>query len=548
VAEVKRAFRFAVIGLLLSSAPALAEDDLSTLRIRKLLEELRTDGQVRIGAAFVSSSQLLPEFYARRDFRKAWTNPQAIADLMAAAEQIHREGLDPQDYHLDALRRLRARMENGSAYDAQTGADLDILLTDSLARMAAHLLFGKVDRVELESRWNLQRDIGEADPADAMQRLIDSGQVATEIEHLRPKDEFYERLRAALDRYRKIGATGGWSVVDSGPSLKRGTQDARVGTVRQRLRKTGDVAGDTADEQVFDSTLRQGVIRFQTRHHLTVDGVVGPQTLAAMNVPAATRIDQIRVNLERARWLLQEDLSDFIIVDTAGRELVLFRKDERVWSTRVRVAKPYRRTPEFASAVNRLVLNPAWTVPPSALRDEILSAARQDPGYLTRKNIEVIDSKGSIVATESIDWAGGSRANSRYQLRQKPGPDNALGRIKFDFPNPHLVYLHAAPDRDLFRHSKHSFSSGSIRVENPRDLAVRLMEGDERWPPEALEQAVDSGSTQIVRLRAPFTVLLLYRTVAVDENGTVSFRPDIFRRDEAVLGELNSRFRHPNSD
>jgi murein L,D-transpeptidase YcbB/YkuD len=543
VAEVKRALRFAVIGLFLSSAAALAEDDRSPVRIRTLVEQLRTDGQVRIGTASVSSTRILPEFYGRRDFRNAWERPQVVAEFTEALADVHRDGLDPQDYHLAELQQRRTQGQKGHAQKAEASADLDFLLTDALARLVAHLLSGKVDPVALESNWNLMRNIGDADPADMLQRLLNSEQIASELQRLRPSTDSYQRLRAALADYRKIRNQGGWPDVADGPSLKRGMRDPRVGVVRQRLQITGDVAGNPPDHDLFDKALRRGVIRFQKRHRLTADGVVGPQTRAAMNVPVKERIGQIRVNLERARWLPRTDPGDFIMVDTASSELTLLRKNEPVWNTDVRIGKQCRRTPVLTAAMNRLVLNPAWTVPPSALRETMWSAARRDPAYLADKKLEVIDANGNIVPTESLDGPAFSAHNPRFQLRQKPGADNALGRIKFDFPNPHDVYLHDTPNADLFQHSTQSFSSGCIRVENPLGLATRLMEDDNSWSAEALEQAIDSESTQIVRLGTPFPVLVLYRTVSVNENGTVTFQPDVEQRDAAVLRKLNSRFR-----
>jgi murein L,D-transpeptidase YcbB/YkuD len=320
-------------------------------------------------------------------------------------------------------------------------------------------------------------------------------------------------------------------------------RDARVAALRRRLAVGGDLVGAPAgDETLFDEALEQAVYRFQARHGLDVDGVVGAQTLAALNVSVASRIDQIRVNLERARWVFQDISKDYVLVDIAGFQAEMVKDARQVWASKVQVGKPYRKTPVFKASMTYLVLNPTWTVPPTILAKDILPRVRRDPGYLKRKRIRVVDRKGRIIDPKGLDWSRYTGRNFPYFLRQDPGPDNALGRIKFMFPNKHLVYLHDTPHKELFRRSERAFSSGCIRIERPFALAELLLDDPRKWSREQILAAIDSNKTRTVFLPEPIKVLLLYWTVDVDEQGRVWFRKDLYGRDRKVLAALEGEF------
>jgi L,D-transpeptidase YcbB len=270
---------------------------------------------------------------------------------------------------------------------------------------------------------------------------------------------------------------------------------------------------------------------------------VGRATRAALNVPVECRIDAIRVNLERARWVLRVPLRDLVLVDIAGFHLHLYRGGRSVWTTRVVVGRAFRKTPVFRSKIRTLVLNPTWTVPEVILEKDILPAARRDPGFVARRRLRVIDRAGREVDPASVDWSRYRSARELpYQLRQAPGPGNPLGRIKFLFPNEHAVYLHDTPDRTLFAKAERAASSGCIRVEEPLELAVRLLADPERWSREALEREIATGRTETVRLGTPLPVVLMYWTVDFEEDGSVVFRRDLYGRDARVLEGLEAEF------
>jgi len=238
--------------------------------------------------------------------------------------------------------------------------------------------------------------------------------------------------------------------------------------------------------------------------------------------------------------------AEFLIVDIAGFRLFLIRNDEIVWRTRVQVGTPYRMTPVFRDDIKYLVFNPTWTIPPGILAKDILPAVKKDPGYLARRRIRVLDRNGKPVDEKAIDWSRYSGRGFPYILRQDPGPNNALGRVKFIFPNEHFVYLHDTPSKGLFDRSDRTFSSGCIRVEKPFELARILLADDKKWSPEAIAGLVESAETKTVFLPEPMPILLMYWTVAVREDGTIGFKRDVYGRDGAVLAGLEEEFKGPS--
>jgi L,D-transpeptidase YcbB len=450
------------------------------------------------------------------------------------------EGLDPEDYHAASIRAARGALTDIERLPADERAQLDILLTDSVIRLGYHLRFGKVDPVALDPNWNESRDLMGEDPVTTIQNAIDSRSLREFADEAIPRAFLYGRFKRALAEYRALAAAGGWPTVPSGPTLKAGAADQRVPTVAQRLAVTADLSRDVAAAATAEyvAPIVAGVQSFQRRHGLAADGVIGPATLTALNVPIEVRIDQIRANLERARWVLYDPDRDYLVVNIAGFQVYLVRRDEIVWRSRVQVGRPYRQTPVFRAELTYLVVNPTWTVPSTILREDILPAVRKDPGYLARRNIDVLDNARQPVDATSVDWTSRSFP---YQLVQRPGPDNALGRIKLMFPNEHSVYLHDTPSRDLFERDSRAFSSGCIRVENPLELAEMLL--GSAWPRERLDALVGAGKTQTMLLDEPLPVMLLYWTAEVDAAGRITFYPDVYGRDPAVVAALSQIFR-----
>jgi murein L,D-transpeptidase YcbB/YkuD len=509
--------------------------------IRERVDLERDTGQLRIGGREVVSRVNLPAIYDERGFEPLWHDPARVDELIGLIEDSYADGLLPVDYHLTALLRLQqAVLVDPSPGNA---ADLDILATDAFMLLLYHLYFGKVDPKAVAPTWNFPaRRIDGRSAATFVTEAIASGRLREALDAVRPQHWMYEHGRGALAAYRRIAANGGWPTVPQGETLKPGMTDPRVAALRRRLEVTGDLVGEPSDSWFYDEVLADAVRSFQERHLLTPDAAVGKATLAELNVPVADRIRQIRVNLERGRQILHEiGDDDLVIVDIAGYE-VRYVHDRRVtWSSRVVVGQPYRQTPIFQAQIEYVVFNPTWTVPPGILQKDILPAVRKDPGYLAKRGLKIVDRNGRAVDPSGIDWHRYTGNSFPWFVRQEPGPENALGRVKIMFPNPHLVYLHDTPSRSLFEKDDRAFSSGCIRVQRPFEL-VELLLADPAWDQAALDAAVASGETRTVRLARPVRVLLIYWTVDEDDAGRIVFKRDIYDRDPALARALDARF------
>jgi murein L,D-transpeptidase YcbB/YkuD len=341
-------------------------------------------------------------------------------------------------------------------------------------------------------------------------------------------------LEAALARYQGIADAGGWPSLGEGPALKPGMVDPGVPVLRARLAATGDLPpGSIGDGESFGTALELAVRRFQERHGLVVDGVVGPVTRAALNVPAPARAATLARNLARLARRPPWPRERFVLVQVPAFAVAAVEDGRPVLVMRAIVGRTTRQTPELRSRIGEIELNPFWTVPPRIARLDIVPKQRRDAGYLAARGIRVFagwERGAPEVDPDSIDWTAPPPA---VKLRQDPGPENALGRVKFLFPNSHHVFLHDTPKRALFERLPRTFSSGCVRIERPFAFAEWLLRDDPAWPPRRIAQVVDSGETKRVRLRAPVPIVLAYFTAWVDGDGRVNFRDDVYERDGA---------------
>lgn len=360
---------------------------------------------------------------------------------------------------------------------------------------------------------------------------------------------YQQDLETALAIYGAIAERGGWPSFAAGESLRLGDSDSRVPILRRVLAATGDLpardqsgfasvkaglveGGDSARTDQFDPLLDRAVRAFQDRHGLEVDGVVGPRTRAALNVGVDRRIAQIRANLERVRSLATPE-ARYVLVNAGGQTVTLIEDGAAVLSMRAIVGLPSRQTPDLSSRITTIEFNPFWNVPDRIALLDILPKVKRDPGYLAERKIRVFsgwNDQERILDPDAIDWSRLGQGNLPYRLRQDPGPRNALGRIKFTFPNRHGVFMHDTPDRHLFDRPMRNFSSGCIRIEQPVELATALLAADQRWTRSEIEAAIDTGETRKVELREPVPIHLVYVTVWLDRLGRVQLRDDVYGR------------------
>ncbi len=380
--------------------------------------------------------------------------------------------------------------------------------------------------------------LSSGNPDPISERTAREDQIENVLEEPSPFHPGYLRLKEALAGYRNVAQEGGWPKVPEGPNMKKGQKGERIRLLRRRLHISGEIDGlKTDDEDFYSDDLEEAVRKFQRRHGLEPDGVVGPSTLAALNFTVEERIRQIEVNLERWQWLPQDLGERHIIVNVADYKLEVIEAGRRVMEMRVVVGKRYWHTPVFSAIMTHIVLNPYWTVPPRIAEKEIVPKILQEPGYLLEQSIRIFEGWGfgkPEIEGNRIDWARISGSHIQYKFRQDPGPKNPLGRIKFVFPNRFNVYLHDTPFPELFDRRKRALSHGCIRIEKPVELAEYILRGNPAWTREKIVSAMKGDSNRIVRLPEGIPVYVLYWTAWVDEDGLVEFRDDIYGRDHRL--------------
>ena len=524
--------------LLLCITPAAASEDPGQLFVQQRLEQLHFGEERKIGGETIYAAGLLLDLYRKNRFQPLWTDRRNLTQLLTAIAGSAEEGLIPDDYHLQAISRYGHELE--TAPSRAKLLEYDLLLSDALMLLAQHKRHGKVNPREVEERLNLDSPAPRPSLMDTFLTALRTATVRKALDELEPAHPAYASLKRALSRYRKIAGSGGWQPVPPGPSLKPGMRHERVQALRARLAVTGDLTWESAHPLFYDEVLAGAVRAFQTRHHLEADGIAGKATLAAMNIPVADRISQIRVNLERARWVMHDMPAANIVIDIAGFNLQYYHQGRLVWKTRVMVGEPFNQTPVFRSAITYLVLNPTWTIPPDILKNETVPRILTEKGYLAKQKLRVLTSSGEEINPATVPWGQYLSKRLPYTLRQDAGPDNSLGLIKFIFPNPYHVYLHDTPSKSLFDKAQRAFSHGCIRVQNPLDLGKMLIANDPANPTTAarFDQVLASGKTSTIFLKKPLPIFLMYLT-ANAENGQVRFMPDLYQRDQGILDALN---------
>jgi murein L,D-transpeptidase YcbB/YkuD len=467
----------------------------------------------------------LERFYGTRDYAPAWTGEAAVQalDLLGKAEE---HGLASTDYD---PRALAARMRAPAADET---AAQDAAITLALLRYLADLHAGRI-----------RSDFAAppvADPVRLLQQALADRNLASSVEAAEPRLAVYQRLKATLAEYRKLALQPSTPVpaVSSSRALEAGATYAGARELGARLALLGDLAPEAgAQSDIYSPELAQAVKRFQDRHGLDADGKLGRQTLAALNVPLASRVRQIELSLERLRWLPDLSGGPFIAVNLPSFRLWAFKAagTAPVLATRVIVGKAVRtQTPLFIGTLRYIEFNPYWNVPPSILRDEIVPALLRDANYLVKNDMEVVGPGAQTVDAATL---AALRAG-KLRVRQRPGPQNALGGIKFGLPNTMNIYLHSTPARALFARSRRDFSHGCIRVEDTVALANFVLGDQAGWAPDAVAAAMAPGPNRTVQLKAPMPVVIFYATAIVDVDGRLLFPDDVYRLDGALERSL----------
>lgn len=487
--------------------------------------------------------KLTRTFYDRREFVPAWIEGRLptrhVNALLRAIHGADGDGLSPDLY---SARLLDQRMTEASAgflikkgFDLEEAGAMDVWLTWLYMSFASDLADGIADLARADPSWKIVRT--RFDPLSHLQQALADDHVAESLLQLVPTTPDYLALQRVLRDYREQAARGGWPRLPANVRLKPKQSSPVVASLAARLAASGDFTGSKSSSTIYGSELQEAVKRFQRRHGLTDDGVVGPALIAELNVPIETRINQIELNMERWRWLPRDLGNPYILVNIPEMRLDVWDHGSNPLSMRVVVGKTDTPTPIFNDRMTYIVFAPFWNVPDDIAQKETLPSALNDPGFLARTNMEVVDISGRAVSARDIDLA----SPEKYRFRQRPGTSNALGLVKFMFPNQFNVYLHDTPEDSLFSRASRSFSHGCVRVEEPEKLAEYVLRDQPEWTSDRISEAMHAAEERVVKLKTAIPVYLGYWTARVTPDGVVQFRQDVYGIDRRQEARLASR-------
>ncbi|MCB0790526.1 MAG: L,D-transpeptidase family protein [Flavobacteriales bacterium] len=479
---------------------------------------------ITLSPEYRQDSAEIQAFYARRDGQYAWF----VRDTLSTAAMSFLNLVLVQDSTIglstghDAIHELVTRILDRTDTIPLTDrfiAHVELSLTAQFFLFADREYNGYVQRDLRDLDWFIPRRKKD------LQQLVDSLAAGRmDLSPIEPRVPQYRRLKKALSRYYKLTWLDTLAPVDLGDvrKLVPGDHHRAIPGIRIRLHAFGDLdpsAGDTLD--VLDSALVAGTLRYQARHGLDVDGVIGKGFIEQINVPIADRVRTILMNMERLRWMPADGAPDRIEVNIPEFRMHVIAGDTTTWSMNVVVGAQATSTVIFSDSLSRIVFSPYWSVPSSIVRNEILPAMRRDPNYLAKKGMEIVGGSSSLPV-----------------VRQRPGPSNALGLVKFLFPNSYNIYFHDTPSKGAFARETRAVSHGCIRLSEPKRLAEYLLRGDTTWTPNKIEAAMHKGRETTVVLPKKVPVLIGYFTAWVDEKGALNFRNDVYRHDEQLAEEL----------
>ncbi|MCC7179697.1 MAG: L,D-transpeptidase family protein [Acidobacteria bacterium] len=514
------------------------------------------EGDAALGIRTVVERRQLESLYGVAEPAFLWVDEtgqpsQAAREALAWLADAASEGLDPDDYAAPEIERVARGHEGEGVPEVTMLARFDARLSLGLLRYWRDLHLGRVDPRAVGFRMNAPTD--DHDFAAMLREALVANRLGGATEELRPPLALYRGLVAALAMYRRLAAADAHPLTLAVPrvSVKPGAPFDAVGPLVERLRLLGDLPAEApapVDTAVYDGAVVEGVKRFQARHGLEPDGVLGRSTVAALNVPLDQRVAQLELALERLRWLPHLRADGFLAVN-----IPMFRlwgwgavppDGMPAFDMAVIVGKALNtQTPVFVEEMRHIIFRPYWNVPRSILRGEVLPAMARDPKYLARNDMEIVAGESDEARRVAADEEGvAGLRDGRYRVRQRPGPKNSLGLVKFVFPNDENVYMHGTPAVSLFGRPRRDFSHGCIRVEDPVKLAEWMLRDQPEWTRERILEAMNGDRSVQVKLTRPVQVVLFYLTaVAMPGTGDVRFADDIYGHDRRLARALADR-------
>jgi L,D-transpeptidase YcbB len=472
--------------------------------------------------------------YLKQNGSIYWANTGRMTPFLQRLQRAEYDGLNPQDYPVDALTQLRDGLDEN---DAHAAAESELYYSAFFIAYAADLKIGRVTPNKVDP--NLFRNSKTINALGVLTELKKQRDPAKFLAAFEPKNRHYQGLKRMLKAYTTAIEEGiNWPVIDQGSVLKPGQSDARVPKVRELLSLTGDYTGPESNSAGYDPTLAAAVMKFQTRHGLEAKGLFGKQTVVAMNTPPEERRKQIILNMERWRWMPDDLGAEHFMVNIASYELQWVKDGHDADRMNVVVGAVATQTPEFSDELEYVELNPTWTVPYAIATTEMLPKLKADP-YHYADEFEVFVN-GKVADWGSVNWGNYGGGSFPFTFRQKPGPKNALGKVKFMLPNPHNVYLHDTPAKDKFANSTRAFSHGCIRLSDPIGLAYKLLGEKNGMSPQQIDEIWASGETTKVTLPRKIPIHIVYATAFASDNG-IEFRTDVYGRDKKLYAALFGR-------
>jgi murein L,D-transpeptidase YcbB/YkuD len=480
-------------------------------------------------------SELLHNFYGKRHFSYVWLNQYGLTPRVDMLVNMNRENFKSQELSSDSLFHLYHHILLDSAEHRTTNRlrALELKITSEFFAFADEEWSGNNEKLLQQSEWFIPKKT--LDYEAILDTLLENHSKPFNV----PVYRQYELLKSYLRQYRKIELDGGWPLVTLDANiLKSGDTTPVVRMIKKRLSVTGDyTAADSSD--IFNAELTEGIKNFQRRCGIPEDGKIDQKVVDEMNIPVHQKIEQMIINIERCKWVPVALEGDYLIVNLPEFRMHAYEGNQYLWNMNVVIGKATDKTVIFTGNLKYIVLNPYWNVPESIFTKEILPKLKKDPGYLESQQMEIITNQTPDVPIDpfSVNWDQPESKFHAYIIRQKPGPHNALGRIKFLFPNEYNIYLHDTPSKSLFERTARSFSHGCIRVADPEKLALFLLAGEKEWNPASLDKAMAPGKEKYIVLKKPVPVFIVYFTAWVDRHGKLNFRNDIYNHD-AVMSSL----------
>ncbi len=514
-----------ILGLTLAAAPPVIVGATETLNesLQAYLQEASEWQDARL------QHETLRSFYQSRDYEPIWVSNDGLLAraevLLHTLKEAEREGLDSTHYPLEQIEHRRL------STDPLILARLELQLSNAALEYGRDLQVGCTWPEKNHRLWYIP--VAKFNGVALLQALAGNEDVSKTLAALPPSHREYRRLRNALNYYRQLALLGGWPTISPGPFLRLGDRQSDVDLIRQRLLIEGDLVLDIReDKHTFDELLKLAVERFQVRHGLQVDGVVGPTTRAAMNVSVEERIAQIKLNMERWRWLPRNPGERYIMVNIPGFQLTAYEQGKPVMVMDIIVGRVDRPTPIVNGHLHSVVFNPYWTPTPTIIVKDLIPKQLRDPDYMSKRNIHVFR-EGAEIDPRTVNWRKVSLNYLPYELRQDPDLRNPMGRVKFLFNNKFDVYLHDTPEKNLFSREERALSSGCIRVSQAEELAsFALAENGNGWDRNAVRKAFFGKESQTVTLSTPLPVYLLYFTAWVGSDNRAHFRNDVYQLDD----------------